>query len=237
MHFAMQNGRMLCIVWWNVASHLQFKHNEASSCLPLNQYCLWAAFSSDKSESGRPRPQTMVNKVTDTNVCVSPLTDNIPPGLSCSNWSRQCRLCPDDKCLFTWQQRLKHRALLAVRWWEFSSWAQRNSRVYVEGRRHVTSHVSGNDREAGSLSPFTGQSDRPRTESCVKRYMEILFMVPWHKAENAWLVGLTALQLEWVTEHRKHKAESLNANLVHSLGFKMTWQSWQQQNYDTTHRQ
>lgn len=105
------------------------------------------------------------------------------------------------------------------------------------GRRHVTSHVSGNDREAGSLSPFTGQSDRPRTESCVKRYMEILFMVPWHKAENAWLVGLTALQLEWVTEHRKHKAESLNANLVHSLGFKMTWQSWQQQNYDTTHRQ
>lgn len=94
-------------------------------------------------------------------------------------------------------------------------------------RGNVTQHVWSNDRGSQS-APFMGHSNRPVTESGIKWNMKILFfffMVSWHKAENAWLVGQTATQLEWVRgNEQRQRSFAEGWFCIHFCNFSATWQ-------------
>lgn len=165
-----------CSLAFAVQTQWSFPWFISKSILPFSSVFM---LTSQRADHAEPQHQMMINIATDTHLCIYLISMSVDSFwlitftdiiffFSLGNWRR--------KCLFPWQQQLKHQPLSVVRWWEFSS--SRTQTLPCLHRGNVTQHVWSNDRGSQS-APFMGHSNRPVTESGIKWNMKILFFFLW----------------------------------------------------------
>lgn len=130
----------------------------SKSILPFSSVFM---LTSQRADHAEPQHQMMINIATDTHLCIYLISMSVDSFwlitftdiiffFSLGNWRR--------KCLFPWQQQLKHQPLSVVRWWEFSSSRHRHSHVYIGETSHNTSEVMTGE---ASLLPLWATATGP----------------------------------------------------------------------------